>query len=229
LENKLQNQLLLRLSSADYALLGPATTVNLPLRARIESRGDAVRYVYFLSEGIALTVATLVDLSCGVGLTGREGFVGSGLLDGDELVSLDCIMQVAGSAQRYDLAAVKNAMTESSAIDRLLRRSVKASTIQMATTVWSTSHALLEARLARWLLMLSDRVGPIFEITHESIAMMLSVRRSGVTVAVQTIEGRGLIRASRGRIQILHRERLVQLAGPAYGFAELEQTRLSQI
>jgi CRP-like cAMP-binding protein len=222
----MQNHLLMRLSPADVDLLGVPTEVEFALRDQVETRGEPGRYVYFFEDGIASTVASYDGRSIEVGLVGLDGFIGSGVLDGDELVIFDTWMQVAGRAQRYDMAEVRHAVTSSPAISSLLHRSVKASGIQMAETIWSNGHALLEERLARWLLMLADRLGHRFEITHEFVSVMLAVRRSGVTIAMQTIEGRGLIQNTRGQVVIRDRDGLVALAGEGYGFAEAERRRL---
>jgi DNA-binding FadR family transcriptional regulator len=71
--------------------------------------------------------------------------------------------------------------------------------------------------------MTHDRVdGDELPLTHDFLSMMLGVRRPGVTVAVQTLEGNGHIRAARGRITVLNRKKLEELADSAYGLAEAE-------
>lgn len=83
-------------------------------------------------------------------------------------------------------------------------------------------------RLARWLLMCHDRVsGDSFTITHECMSIMLGVRRPGVAVAVQELQGRGLIRANRGEIVIRDRAGLFELADGAYSEPEKEYERLT--
>jgi hypothetical protein len=74
--------------------------------------------------------------------------------------------------------------------------------------------------------MVGDRAGNRFPITHEFISLMLAVRRSGVTLAVQILEGKGLIRAGRGAIEIIDRDGLIEGANGAYGLAEREYERL---
>jgi len=222
----MQNQLLQRLSPADVALLGVPTEVELALRHPVETRGEPSKYVYFFEDGIASTVASFDGKMTEVGLVGLDGFIGSGVLDDDEFVIFDTMMQVAGRARRYEMAEVRYAVRRSPAISSLLHRSVKASGIQMAETIWSNGHSLLEERLARWLLMLADRLGHRFLITHEFVSVMLAVRRSGVTIAMQNIEGRGLIRNNRGQVEIRDRNGLMELAGASYGFAKAEQGRL---
>ena len=78
----------------------------------------------------------------------------------------------------------------------------------------------METRLARWLLMCHDRVdGDDIQITHDFLSMMLGVRRAGVTTTIHILEGNGLIRAKRGVITVLDRDKLEELADNAYGLA----------
>lgn len=98
--------------------------------------------------------------------------------------------------------------------------------VQVATTAVANGHGTVESRLSRWLLMVSDRLGQSFNVTHEFLALMLAVRRSGVTLAIQILEGRGLIRATRGKVTIVNREGLLVSAAGTYGYAEAEYKRL---
>ena len=79
-------------------------------------------------------------------------------------------------------------------------------------------HSKIEERLARWLLMVHDRVdGDKLHLTHEFLATMLGARRPGVTIALNMLEYRGLIRAKRSEITIVDRAGLIELTGGAYG------------
>ena len=99
--------------------------------------------------------------------------------------------------------------------------------VQMSQTALANGSFTIERRLARWLLMCQDRVGhPEFLITHEFLSIMLAVRRSGVTVALQKLEGKKIIKSTRARIEILNRKALLQLAESAYGVPEAEYRRL---
>jgi DNA-binding FadR family transcriptional regulator len=74
--------------------------------------------------------------------------------------------------------------------------------------------------------MVGDRAGMSFTITHEFVSVMLGVRRSGVTLAIQILEGKGLIRATRGSVTIVDRAGLIEVANSSYGFAERHYERL---
>ncbi len=91
----------------------------------------------------------------------------------------------------------------------------------------SNASLNVEARLARWVLMTHDRVdGFELTLTHDFLATMLGVRRPGVTTATHVLEGAGMIRADRGRITVLDRAKLEELADDSYGMAETEYERL---
>ena len=93
--------------------------------------------------------------------------------------------------------------------------------VQTAYTALASAQAPLPERLARWLMMIDDRVeGASFDVTHELLAIMLGVRRSGVTTSLHELEGEGLIRSTRGHVAILDREGLLARAGNAYGKTE---------
>ena len=97
----------------------------------------------------------------------------------------------------------------------------------MAQTANANATFNIEARLARWILMVQDRVDrDELLLTHEFLSMMLGVRRPGVTSATHALEGMGSIRAKRGRITVRDREKLLELAGDAYQVAEDEYGRL---
>jgi CRP-like cAMP-binding protein len=98
---------------------------------------------------------------------------------------------------------------------------------QTSQTALSNGQSKLEERLARWLLMCHDRInGDTVELTHEFLSVMLGVRRAGVTVGTHVLEGKGLIRASRGGITILDREGLEEEAQGFYGVPEASYARL---
>ena len=97
----------------------------------------------------------------------------------------------------------------------------------MAQTAYANATFNIEARLARWILMTQDRTeGDDLILTHDFLAIMLGVRRPGVTTATHALEGMGSIRARRGRITVRDREKLLELAGDAYQVAEDEYERL---
>jgi CRP-like cAMP-binding protein len=99
--------------------------------------------------------------------------------------------------------------------------------VQASYTALSHGSFNIEERLARWLLMCFDRSkGADLPLVHEFIALMLAVRRSGVTTAIHVLEGNHAIKATRGSIQLRDREKLEELASGSYGDPESEYARL---
>jgi CRP-like cAMP-binding protein len=222
----IQNRLLQRLSAADLSLL-QLSPMPLPLRTRLEMPGEPVEYVYFIESGVASVVLdNVAGKEVEVGLIGNEGLTGTGLALGDRTSVLETYMQVEGSAFQVGAERFSASIAESRTLRDLVLRYSRYFGIQAAATASANGRANLEARLARWLLMVSDRTGPTFQITHEFISIMLGVRRAGVTLAIAALEGDRLIRASRGSITILDREGLIDEADGSYGLPEREYDRL---
>ncbi|MFP3547480.1 helix-turn-helix domain-containing protein [Rhizobium sp. SIMBA_035] len=97
---------------------------------------------------------------------------------------------------------------------------------QTSYTALSNAVHHVDTRLARWILMIDDRVdGNRIDVTHEFLAVMLAVRRSGVTNALHVLEGEHLIFSDRGLVTVRNRAALEVFAGPAYGSAERESAR----
>jgi CRP-like cAMP-binding protein len=227
-QHNFENRLLRLMAEDDLASLGEPVPVSLELRQPLdEAGGEAMPYVYFFESGIASVVADRAGkMGVELGIVGHEGMIGLGVTYGELHGTFNSFMQVEGRAYRFDAGQVMAAIEERPQLRRLLLRYAASFSIQVATTAIANGQSRLEERLCRWLLMVSDRVGAHFHITHEFISMMLAVRRSGVTLAVQILEGKGLIRAGRATIEIIDRKGLIEGANGAYGLAEREYARL---
>ncbi|WP_027059857.1 Crp/Fnr family transcriptional regulator [Mesorhizobium loti] len=224
-----RNQLLLHMSADDLALLEPhMQRCELPLRMMLVIPNVPIEAVYFIEQGIGSIVAsTPSGHEAEVGFVGFEGMTGAPLVMGDDRSAHACYVQLEGQAIRIDAAPFNAALTESPSLRLFLLRFVNALQTQTGCTALVNARLKLEERLARWLLMCDDRVpGESLAITHEFLAIMLGVRRPGVTVALQLLEGRALIRSRRGEIVIRDRAGLLELANGGYGEPEAEYARL---
>ena len=137
--------------------------------------------------------------------------------------------RLPGEAFRIGAGDLQAAMDHSGTLRALLLRFVHTFIVQVSQTAYANAGYSIEERLARWLLMTHDRLEhDDMPMTHEFLSIMLGTRRPGVTLAVQMLEGVGVIRATRGHITMRDREKLEQIAGQSYGFAEKEYSNVFQ-
>ena len=142
----------------------------------------------------------------------------------------DTFMQMAGSGCRVDGPDLLRAMDEHPSLRAHLILYAHTLMRQMSYTALSDGRSKLDERLARWLLMAHDRAeDDTFTLTHEFLAVMLGVRRAGVTTALQSLERRGVIQTRRCAITILDRDILIDAANGSYGAPEAEFERLFMV
>ena len=179
--------------------------------------------MFFVEEGFASIVAEIDGSGDGigteVGLIGREGMVGLPALLGSRPVSFDrSMVQVPGAAQRMTTEALRDSMDALPVLRRLLLQALEAFMAQVSQTAACNGQHNLTQRLARWLLLAHDRVdGNDLPLTQEFLSKMLAVRRSGVTVALQSLQIAGAVSQRRSRILVCDRPSLEAAACACYG------------
>jgi CRP-like cAMP-binding protein len=221
-----RNRLLAALSKEDRDRLQPhLEPVDLELRKALEQPNKRVDNVYFLDHGIAAVQPKASDIE--IGLIGREGMTGLAIVLGNHRSPHATYIQVAGRGQRMSAAELRKALAASATLHGCLLKFVQAFMVQTAHTAIANARARLDQRLARWILMAHDRIdGNVLPLTHEFLALMLGVRRAGVTEALHALERRRLIESGRGRVVVRDRKGIERSAGESYGVPEAEYRRL---
>ena len=204
--NPSANRLLAALPRRDYLkVLGSLEPVSLRFGEVLYEPGDRIRHVYFPDNSL-VSLLTVVDgrLALEVGLIGHEGMVGIPIALGVADTSVRALVQGGGTAMRMTAARLKAALPRIAALRRELLGYINVLMAQVSQTAACNRFHVVEARLARWLLMTRDRVNSgQFRLTQEFLARMLGVRRVGVTLAAGELQRRGLISYYRGNIRIL--------------------------
>jgi CRP-like cAMP-binding protein len=213
------NHLLAMLPRKSYRDLLPGlAAVKLAFGDVLYESGERIREVYFPGKSV-VSLLTVVDgrNALEVGLVGPEGMVGIPLALGMGTSPVRALVQGAGDAMRMSTASFRKAYEANPPLRRQLHRYTHALMAQITQTAACNRFHVVEARLARWLLMTRDRVGsPQFRLTQEFLSHMLGVRRVGVSQAASTLQRRGLIEYRRGDIRIVDRAGLEAAACACY-------------
>ena len=224
-----QNRLLALLPADDLHRLQPDLEQVAWPRGFVFAEPDVPHdHVYFPTDGLASVIAvTPGKRRLEVGIYGRDGVGPPSIALGINRTPHQHFVQAEGEAWRIESGKLAAAMERMPALRAMIMRYVHVFMIQTGYTALSNGSGVIGERLARWLLMCRDRLhGDDFTITHEFLGIMLGVRRAGVTHAIHKLEGFGIIRATRGRIKIIDRARLEEMAGDSYGVPEAEYRRL---
>jgi CRP-like cAMP-binding protein len=222
--------MLCALSAADYARLAPhLSPTRLALRRALEDANKPIRQVYFPEEGIVSVVAAGAgNRESEIGLIGRDGMTGINVVMGDDRSPHLSYIQVAGRGQSIKADVLRQAMQDNPSIRIVFLHFAQAFMVQSAHTAVANGRGNIEQRLARWLLMAHDRVnGDELPLTHEFLALMLNVRRAGVTEGLHGLRRKGVVRAGRGNIVVKDRAGLIACANGLYGIPESEYLRLT--
>ena len=227
-QSRPRNRLLAVLPAADLALLQPSMElVALETRQVLETPHKTINHVHFVESGLVSVVGTTEpEHRIEVGMVGHEGMTGVGVVLGDDRSMNEALVQSTGTAWRVATPALRKVMVASPSLTAALLRYVHVFIAQASQTALANGRGKLDERLARWLLMWHDRLrDDNLTITHEFLALLLGVRRQGVTVALHDLEGKGLIKSTRSLIKILDRPGLQQAANGFYGLPEAEYDR----
>ncbi len=224
------NHLLISMSPADFALLAPdLEAVAYARRHTVEIPHKHIEWVYFPEAGII----SVVTLGAGrqeveAGIIGWDGMSGTAIVLGDDRSPHSTYVQMAGHGQRIKAERLREAMQKSASLTACFLRYTQTFMTQTAQTALANGRATVPERLARWIVMAHDRAHTDeLTFTHDFLALMLGIRRAGVTTALHSLESKGLVTAKRGKVVVTDRSGLKKIANGFYGIPEAEHQRLT--
>jgi CRP-like cAMP-binding protein len=214
-----RNYFLSALTKVDFATVIPLISEqSLTAGEMISQPGQPVPHVYFPSTAV-LSVMTVMANGDRVesSTIGRESATGLlNALSGEPASSM-IMAQISGSAMKMPAKALRELALSSPQLMALVARHIQANVAQVEQSVACNAVHHVDARLARWLLQTADRVGgPIIPLTQEYLAVMLGVQRTTVSGSAAALRELGLIRYSRGRVEVQDRPGLERKACECY-------------
>ena len=224
-----KNHLLAALPDAEWQRWRPQLELTaLPLGQVLYESGTTLKHVYFPTAAIISLLCVMENgASAEISVVGNEGLVGISLFMGGESTPSRAVVQSAGHGFRLRAQFVKDEVVRASPMLYVLLRYTQAMIAQVAQTAACNRYHSIDQQLCRRLLLGLDRL-PSDEllVTQELLARLLGVRRESVTAAALKLQQAGLIKYSRGRIDVLDRRKLEQRTCECYALSKREYNRL---
>ena len=213
-----KNTVLQHLSAAAIQRLDLKRLV-LDLQANLALPDGSIERVVFVEEGVGSMTTMFRDgTEVEVCMFGYESVVGVSALMGARRSLNRVFMQVAGYGYSSPLETVRREFVRQGELQRLALSYVQAQLTQSMQNAACNAVHNAEQRLARWLLTIRDRAhADTFRFSHEFMAVMLGSTRATVTLSAGALKDLGLIRYSRGVVQVLDARALERQAGECYG------------
>lgn len=207
------------LSPEDYALLAAHLSfVELPQGMILSEAEDRISHVYFPEDGlVSFVIVTRSGQTVEAACIGREGIVGSISSRGTGVATTQSMVQVPGSGYRMEVSKFHAALARSAGIRSMADLYTEGLLAQTLQSVACMAFHSVEARCARWLLTARDQIeSDTIALTQEFLAQMLGCQRTTVTLVAHTMQAAGLIRYSRGKIEVLQAGALEESACECY-------------
>jgi CRP-like cAMP-binding protein len=217
------NRILLALPEAEYQTLRPLlSSVVLTHHASLHEPGDKIEFVYFPNAGlVSLVVAMKEGKTVEVGVVGNEGLVGTPAVVGLDRSPHRAIVQITGDGLRIPTEALRSVLPETPKLQFLASRHAVLQGMQAAQSAACNRLHGIEQRLARWLLIMQDRIDQgLLRITHDFLATMLGTDRPSVSLAAGSLQRKETIQYTPGAVRVLNRKKLEECACECYGLIQ---------
>ncbi len=215
----LENMILAALPPEERSQLQPHLEF-VPLKSGhvLWEPNQPIKFAYFPTSGMVSFVTVMRNgATAEVGITGREGLVGTAVVLGARDAPVRAVVQSEGSGFRIESEFLRQILQHTPQLEQMLRRYAYAQAMQVAQSAACNCLHRVPERLARWLTMGCDRIGSdLLPLTQEFLAQMLGCRRSSVTSAIGRLQKAGVIRPEHGQVRILDRKGLEGRACECY-------------
>jgi CRP-like cAMP-binding protein len=229
-EATFRNHILAALPNGEIELLRPHLSRMTMVSGQVLHEANSpIADVFFIENGVVSLAADTRDQGqVEVGLLGREGFAGtSAILNAEPWSVHRAFSQVPGDAYRMSSTALRSAVEQCASLRHRCLRHVEMLMVQTSQVAACNARHNLPERLARWLLMVRDRIdSDNLPMTQEFLSVMLGVRRSGVSVAASTLQAGGLIQVLRGHVKVLDHDGLAAAACDCYRIIQQNRDRI---
>lgn len=215
----IRNRLLLTLPEAEFQSLRPFLRFqHFPHHANLHEPGKELEFVDFPNRGlVSIVVATQTGKTVEVAMVGREGLVGTAAFVGLKNFPYRAVVQIAGDGARIRVEALQSALSTHPYLQTIASRYAVVQGMQAAQSAACNRLHGVEQRLARWLLMMQDRISHgSLQITHDGVATLLGTDRPSVSLAASILQRKGAIEYTRGAVRIVDRTLLGGAACECY-------------
>ncbi|MFY9559318.1 MAG: Crp/Fnr family transcriptional regulator [Terriglobales bacterium] len=214
------NLILLSLPETEYHTLRLLLSfVHLPHHASLHEPGERLEFAYFPNRGlVSLVVAMKGGKTVEVAVVGNEGLVGTPTVVGLNRSPHRAVVQIAGDGLQIRTEALRSVLPSTPQLQFMASRHAVIQGMQAAQSAACNRLHRIEQRLARWLLIMQDRMDEgLLRITHDFLATMLGTDRPSVSLAAGILQRKGTIEYTRGALRILNRKKLEECACECYG------------
>jgi len=217
--NVINNVILAGIPDREFRLLRPHLQhVTFSVGKNLQGAGNGIDSSFFINSGlVSLVIGTKSGKSVEVGIAGYEGMTGVALTAGIKRTTHWAVTEAGGDGFKVKAAALEKALDSAPELLKLANRFAAIQAMQVAQTAACNRLHGVAQRMARWLLMTDDRVREkTLFVTHDFLSMMLGTDRTSVTAAAKSLQDRGVIAYSRGKLRILKRSQLEKSACECY-------------
>jgi len=219
----IKNGVLLALPDVEFQALRPFLSfLDLPHHTSLHEPGERLQTAYFLNSGlVSLVVVTREGKTVEVGVIGNEGMVGVPAIVGLTRGPHRAVVQIAGNGFALRMETLRSLLPSLQQLQLIASRQAVIQGMQAAQSAACNRLHGIEQRLARWLLIMQDRVenGSLL-ITHDFLAAMLGTDRPSVSLAAGMLQRKGIIEYTRGAVHVENRKKLEEAACECYSIMQ---------